>query len=111
MADPAADETRRRGAPWLAAAVLFLLLWLVLYPNLFVLFDSFVDRDGFTLRHYARFAGSRAEREALWNSVWISLASVLLSGVIGVPLAFLFARRLHDPVDAHELADDRPHEP
>ena len=93
MADPANGGTRARGAPWLAAAVLFLLLWLVLYPNLFVLFDSFVDRDGFTLRHYARFAGSRAEREALWNSVWISLASVVLSGVVGVPLAFLFARR------------------
>ncbi|HST61054.1 MAG TPA: iron ABC transporter permease [Longimicrobium sp.] len=77
----------------LTGIVLVVLLWLVLYPNLFVLADSVVDRDGFTTEHYTRFLTSRAEREALWNSVWISLASVLLSGLIGVPLAFLFARR------------------
>src|SRR5690606_23927594 len=33
------------------------------------------------------------ELVALWNSVWISAGSVLLSALIGVPLAFLFHRR------------------
>jgi iron(III) transport system permease protein len=77
----------------LTAVVAIVLLWLVLYPNLFVLADSVREGGGFTLRHYAEFLGSRSEREALWNSVWISLASVVLSALIGVPLAFLFALR------------------
>jgi iron(III) transport system permease protein len=84
---------RAPGTLLLWGAVVFLLLWLVLYPNLFVLVDSFREEGRWTLEHYARFAGSRSEREALWNSVWISLASVVLAGAVGVPLAFLFARR------------------
>lgn len=84
---------RNRGRTLLIAGVTAVLLWLVLYPNLFVLADSLVDGGRLTGEHYARFLASRAEREALWNSVWISLASVVLSALIGVPLAFLFARR------------------
>jgi len=81
-----------RGVPWLAIPVFFLLIWLVLYPNLFVVADSLRSRTGLTLEHYQRFFDSRAEIRALWNSVWISVASVLLAGLIGVPLAFLFSR-------------------
>lgn len=83
-----------RGGRWtLIAAVFAVLLWLVLAPNLFVVADSLRGEGGWTLAHYARFWGSASEREALWNSVWISGASVALSALVGVPLAFLFARR------------------
>lgn len=80
-------------ATLLAWALLALLLWLVLYPNLFVLADSLRGAAGWTAEHYRRFFSSASELRALWNSVWISTASVLLSALIGVPLAFLFARR------------------
>lgn len=83
----------RPGVPVLAIVVIALLLWTVLYPNLFVLADSLLEGGHFTLQHYARFAGSASELRALWNSVWISVGSVLLSALIGVPLAFLFSRR------------------
>src|SRR3954468_11286617 len=83
----------RRGITLLAAGVVIILVWLVLYPNLFVLGDSFMDAGHVTGRHYARFFGSAAELRALWNSVWISLASVVLSALVGVPLAFLFSGR------------------
>lgn len=76
----------------IVAPVLLLLIWLVLYPNLFVLADSLREGGELTLDHYRRFAASRSEREALWNSVWISAASVFFSGLIGIPLAFLFTR-------------------
>lgn len=76
----------------LALPVALLLLWLVLYPNLFVLGDSLREESGFTLDAYRRFFASPSEREALWNSVWLSAASVVLAGIIGVPLAFLFSR-------------------
>lgn len=81
-----------RGTLLLAVPVALVLLWLVLYPNLFVLRDSFVEGGEPTLRHWARFWNSGAEMGALWASVWISLASVVLSALVGVPLAFLFAR-------------------
>ncbi|HEY0306179.1 MAG TPA: iron ABC transporter permease [Longimicrobiales bacterium] len=77
---------------WLVALVTIVLLWTVLYPNLFVLRDSLTADGNFTLQHYARFADSRADLRALWNSVWISLASVVFSAAIGIPLAFFFAR-------------------
>ncbi|MBD0321296.1 MAG: iron ABC transporter permease, partial [Gemmatimonadetes bacterium] len=77
----------------LAAPIIIILLWLVLFPNVWVLGDSFMDGGRFTTEHYARFFGSGSELQALWASVWISLASVVLSGAVGVPLAFLFARR------------------
>ncbi|MEX0892261.1 MAG: iron ABC transporter permease [Gemmatimonadota bacterium] len=75
----------------LAGGVAALLLWAVAYPNLFVLLDSLRDAGGWTLDHYRTFVSSRAELRALWNSLWISGASVVLAGLIGVPLAFLFA--------------------
>lgn len=78
--------------PLIAAPVLLLLLWLVLYPNLFVLGDSFDTGAGFGFDNYRRFLASRSEMQALWNSVWISVASVILSALIGIPLAFLFSR-------------------
>ena len=90
--DPPASPGGRRIAV-AALGVIALLLWLVLYPNLFVLADSVRGDTGLTLSNYARFFTSRAELRALWNSVWISAASVVLSALVGVPLAFLFTRR------------------
>jgi len=83
----------KRPAALLTGAVLLLLVWLVLLPNLFVLSDSLRESGGWSLVHYRRFVGSGSEREALWASLWISAASVALSAIVGVPLAFLFARR------------------
>ena len=85
-------RARAPGGWMLAAPVIAILVWLVLYPNVWVLGDSFLDGGRITTEHYRRFFGSGSELQALWASVWISLASVVLSGAIGVPLAFLFAR-------------------
>lgn len=84
---------RRSRTTALGLIVVAFLLWAVLYPNLFVLADSVRGEDGLTLGHYVRFFTSRAELRALWNSIWISAGSVVLAGLIGVPLAFLFSRR------------------
>ncbi|HEU0076722.1 MAG TPA: iron ABC transporter permease [Longimicrobiaceae bacterium] len=88
------SEGRRpgRGTLLLALPVALLLLWLVLYPNLFVVRDSFVEGGRLTAEHWRRFWGSGTERGALWASVWISTLSVVLSAAVGVPLAFLFSR-------------------
>ena len=64
----------------------------MLYPNSYILVQSFIGAGHLTLGHYREFFTNPSEREALWNSVWISGWSVVLSGLIGVPLAFLFHR-------------------
>ena len=46
------------GTLLLAGGVIASLVWLVLYPNLFVLGDSVLDGGRLTLAHYARFMGS-----------------------------------------------------
>lgn len=62
----------------------------MLYPNAYVFVQSLLSDGQVTWLHYARFFSSPSQVEALRNSLWISLWSVVLSGLIGVPLAFLF---------------------
>jgi iron(III) transport system permease protein len=81
-----------RSAHLLYLLVLSPLLWLVLYPNAYLFVQSFIKTGQLTLANYHEFFTSPSQVEALWNSLWISLWSVLLSGLIGVPLAFLFSR-------------------
>jgi len=81
-----------KGARAFTVAVFAILIWAVIYPNLVVLGESFSGETGPTLRHYAEFFGTGSELAALWSSTWISIATVVLAGLIGVPLAFLFAR-------------------
>ena len=83
---------RKLGRAWPLYFVLAVLLWAVLYPHLFVLGESLRVEGTISLEAYRSFFASRAELEALWGSLWISAGSVLLSGLIGVPLAFLFTR-------------------
>ncbi|MEP6769935.1 MAG: ABC transporter permease subunit, partial [Acidobacteriota bacterium] len=74
----------------LAGALLTLLLaWLVCYPLLLTLAEALGDPH-WTLRHFAEFGRRPDEWQALWASIWISLATVALSAAIGIPLAFLF---------------------
>jgi iron(III) transport system permease protein len=68
------------------------LVWLIVYPLLLAALDAFRGEQGWTTGHVATFVRDSAEWLALWRSVWISLASVVLAGAIGVPLAFVFER-------------------
>ncbi|HEU4880399.1 MAG TPA: iron ABC transporter permease [Gemmatimonadaceae bacterium] len=72
----------------IAAPVLALLLWSVVYPNVAVIAGSFENGLG----HWREFMDSPADKEALTTSIVISIASVVASLLIGVPLAFLLSR-------------------
>ncbi len=72
--------------------LVLLLVWLFVYPVLLVVMDSVRGPDGWTLEYVAAFLREPREWEALWGSLWISVASVVLAGVIGVPLAIVFER-------------------
>jgi iron(III) transport system permease protein len=75
--------TARRWGEVAGLGLVLLLAWLVLYPILLVVFES-LELPG--------SAWQLVEWNALWNSVWISLASVALAAAIGVPLAFIYHR-------------------
>jgi iron(III) transport system permease protein len=75
-----------RLAAW---ALILVLLWSVAYPNAAVVAGSFAHGLGY----WRAFVTSPADREALWTSVWISVVSVVAACAIGLPLAFLLARR------------------
>lgn len=82
----------------LGAALLLglLLLWLVGYPLAIVVVEAlggFGALDPFEQSAFVAFAGRADEWRALYNSIWISVASVVLAAGLGVPLAFLLARR------------------
>ena len=76
--------TRRARSEPAGLALALLLTWLVLYPIVLLIVDGL---HGEALKSFATRAG---EWSALWASVWISLASVALAALVGVPLAFLF---------------------
>ena len=72
----------------LAVAVLALLAWSVVYPNVSVVAGTFAHG----LRDWRAFFASPADHEALVNTVIIGVASVVASLAIGIPLAFLLTR-------------------
>lgn len=84
--------TRELRTTLLSGTLLVLLLWLIVYPLGLVLIEGFRVPGGWTLDFARLFFQRRNEAQALWGSLWISLATVVLAGAIGIPLAFLFWR-------------------
>jgi iron(III) transport system permease protein len=72
--------------------VLLFLTWLIVYPLGLVLVEGFQGPGGWTLDYVRQFLARRNEVQALWGSLWISVATVALAGAIGIPLAYLFWR-------------------
>ena len=83
--------TRTSGRTRVAALGLLLFVaWLVVYPLLLVVTESVHGPEGWTAAYLQRFITAPQEWHVLWNSLWISAATVVFSGLIGIPLAFLF---------------------
>lgn len=82
----------RPGAWALLGAVAFIVAAYIVWPLLTVGGQSITASDGgWTFGHYTGVARAEWDRSALWGSVWISLATVALSALVGVPLAVLFS--------------------
>ena len=73
-------------------ALTLLLAWLIVYPLGMVVVDAFRGPAGWTAQHVFTFVRTPEEWQALWGSLWISVASVIAAAAIGVPLAFVFER-------------------
>ena len=83
------DDGRSRHLAW---GVALGLVWLVTYPLLLTLLEALGGLGAWTLEHFIEFARRGDEWLALWRSLWISAASVVLAALVGVPLAFVFER-------------------
>ena len=68
------------------------LLYGVIYPNVSVVVTSLQQAGSWTLANYREVLSQRIVIEALLNSVGLSIGTVLLCTLVGVPLAFLFER-------------------
>ncbi|MGG0287747.1 iron ABC transporter permease [Peribacillus butanolivorans] len=79
---------------WLLIPVVLVLTAYVLYPSLRTFFESLQKDGSISFGNYQDFfvQESKTNLEALWNSVYISILSVLASALIGIPLAIIFNR-------------------
>ena len=70
--------------------LVLVLVWLVGYPLLITLLEALGLPGAFSLAPFIEFASRGDEWRALWQSLWISAASVVLAALIGVPLGLVF---------------------
>ncbi|HEX9652357.1 MAG TPA: iron ABC transporter permease, partial [bacterium] len=70
----------------------FILIAYVLFPNLQVLVQSFTSERGLTADYYREFfnVNHPSSMLALWGSIYVSLLTVVFSGIVGVLLAYVF---------------------
>ena len=78
-----------RRAAWILA---FFLCWLIGYPLLLTALEAFGGVSEPTLRYFSEFFERADEWRALWRSAWLSVVSVALAAVVGIPLGFVFER-------------------
>ncbi|HKG81086.1 MAG TPA: iron ABC transporter permease [Pyrinomonadaceae bacterium] len=82
--------------PWGSVALLLVtaivLVYGVIYPNLFVVLSSFQRGGSWTLANYREVLSQRIVIQAIVSSLGLSIGTVLLCAIVGVPLAFLFER-------------------
>ena len=68
------------------------LIYGVIYPNLAVVATSFQRAGNWTLANYRELLSQRIVIEAIISSLGLSVGTVVLCALVGVPLAFLFER-------------------
>ena len=64
----------------------------MIYPNLSVVITSLQRAGTWTLANYSELLSQRIVIEAIVSSLALSVGTVLLCAIVGVPLAFLFER-------------------
>ena len=79
---------------FLSIPIIFILFGYIFYPSIQVILQSFTRSGSFSYKNYIEFFSleNTANLEALANSVLVSVGSVILSAIVGVPLAFIFTR-------------------
>ena len=81
------------GPAAVAVTIAILLLAFLVVPVLSVIHGAFAGGEGgLTLSHFATFFTVSLLKESFFNSLYVSLLSVLFASIIAVPLAYLTVR-------------------
>lgn len=86
-------EKKKRLDPWVLVSLIILALYLLflIYPMFNVLRRSVADEQGhLTLQYFVKFFSQPYYLSTLGNSFKVSLATTVISLVLGVPLAYLY---------------------
>jgi iron(III) transport system permease protein len=89
------DQSRHHTPSGRVALVILtavVLLYGVIYPNLHIVLASLQADGRWTLGNYTTILSQSIVLESIFTSVGVSLLTVLLCALVGVPLAFLFER-------------------
>ena len=90
------SKSKIRNHPWTSVALFLVttvvLIYGVIYPNLSVVITSLQRTGTWTLANYRELLSERTVIEAIISSLGLSIGTVLLCAIVGVPLAFLFER-------------------
>jgi iron(III) transport system permease protein len=95
MADVAATimKSLRLSRRWILILItLLVLLYGIIYPNLFLVKSSLQQDGHWTLANYFQVFSQRVGLEAMATSIVVSALTVALCVLVGIPLAFLFER-------------------
>src|SRR5688500_19042104 len=76
----------------LLAVAIVVLFYVVIFPNAAVVTASFQRAGSWTLANYTEILSQQVVIEAIAGSLGLSIATVALCALVGVPLAFLFER-------------------
>jgi iron(III) transport system permease protein len=76
----------------LLVVAIAVLLYGVIYPNAAVVISSFQRAGAWTLANYREVLSQGVVIEAIVSSLGLSIGTVVLCALVGVPLAFLFER-------------------
>lgn len=76
----------------LLIVAIVVLVYGVVYPNAAVVLSSFQQAGSWTLANYREVLSQAVVIEAIVSSLGLSIGTVVLCALIGVPLAFLFER-------------------
>lgn len=85
-------DRARRVSEWMGWGLVLFLGWLVVFPIVLVLVEGLRDAAGWSGDAVRAFWREPSEWRAVWGTIWLSGASVVLAAAVGVPLAYLVTR-------------------
>ncbi len=77
---------------WIFIVTATLFLGIAVLPVCLMFLESFQTANGFSLANYAGLLTSSRQRELLWNSLVLALATASLATLFGAPVGFFLSR-------------------
>lgn len=74
------------------AITMLLLFFFLIYPVAIIMTKAFIGNEGLTFEYFSLLFSNDLQMDAIWNSLYIGLATTILATVISLPLAMINAR-------------------